>query len=57
MVKSPKLYVNVGYFLLLAAVVLKIILLLNPGMVAMFKPSSLLILANISFVLALLVKK
>jgi hypothetical protein len=57
MVVSSKLLVGVGLILMAAAVILKVMGSVTPGMICVIKPSSLLILANISFVLAVLYKK
>jgi hypothetical protein len=52
MTKTSKLLVAVGIALILAAVILKIM-----GLFEFVKPSSLLILANTSLILAILLKK
>lgn len=52
MTKTSKLLVAVGCALILAAVILKIM-----GLFGIVKPSSLLILANTSLILAILLKK
>ncbi len=54
---SLKLFVTLGCIFLAGAVVLRGIGFISPPAMCVFKPSSLLILANISFVLAILVKK
>ncbi|MDD5155058.1 MAG: hypothetical protein PHF11_01035 [Candidatus Omnitrophica bacterium] len=53
---SVKFFILIGCFLLLAAVILRYAGLYSPA-ILVIKPSSLLILANISFVLAVLAKK
>ncbi len=56
MFKSPKLFVVLGCFFIGLAVVLRFAALVNPNIILAVKPASLLILANISFVVALLKK-
>lgn len=56
MTKTSKLLVAVGCALILAAVILRAMLLFNPT-ASLIKPSSLLVLANTSFILAILLKK
>jgi hypothetical protein len=56
MFKSPKPFVFLGFFLIGLAVVLRFAALANPRVMLAVKPVSLLVLANISFVLALLKK-
>lgn len=54
---STKFFVTMGCIFLAGAVIIRGIGLINPSVMYVFKPSSLLILANISYVLAILVKK
>ncbi|MBU0504227.1 MAG: hypothetical protein ABH882_04305 [Candidatus Omnitrophota bacterium] len=54
---SLKFFVTLGCIFLAGAAILRGIGFINPPAMYVFKPSSLLILANISFVLAILAKK
>jgi hypothetical protein len=54
---SAKFFVIIGCIFLAGAFLIRTIGLVNPLVMYVFKPSSYLILANISFVLAILVKK
>lgn len=57
MTNSSKFFVAVGCLFILAAVILKGMGFSNPAALGIVKPSSLLILANTSFILAILLKK
>jgi len=57
MTNSSKFFVVIGCLLIAAAIVLKGMALVNPAVVRVVKASSLLILANTSFILAILLKK
>jgi hypothetical protein len=57
MTGSAKFLVFMGFLLLLVAVVLRGTGFFHPAAVGIIKPSSLLILANTAFILALLLKK
>jgi len=57
MTNSSKFFVVIGCLLMVLAVILKVTGFVNPAVMRVIKPSSFLILANISFVLAILVKK
>jgi len=57
MTNSAKFFVAIGCLLFLAAVVLRCIGFYNPVVMRVIKPSSLLILTNTSFILAILLKK
>jgi hypothetical protein len=52
-----KLFLVVGCLLLLVAVIMKVIGFYNPAAMGLIKPSSLLILVNTSFILAVLLRK
>ncbi len=53
---SSKFYVLLGYIILIIALLAKALVLANPNMSMLVKPSSFLILANIAFVLAVIAK-
>lgn len=57
MSKSAKRFVVLGCLLIAGAVAVKIMWLTNPSAALPLKSSSLLILANTAFLLALLLKK
>lgn len=57
MTSSAKFFILVGCLLLLVAVILRGIGFVNPAVMSVIKPSSFLILANTSFILAILLKK
>ncbi|MFA5411408.1 MAG: hypothetical protein WC321_06105 [Candidatus Omnitrophota bacterium] len=59
MKNSPESLITIGCLFILAAVVLKLMVFANPAIAAIriAKPSSLLILANTFFILAVLLKK
>ncbi|MDP2928178.1 MAG: hypothetical protein Q8N80_05220 [Candidatus Omnitrophota bacterium] len=57
MTNSSKSFVVIGCLLIVAAFILKGTSFVNPAVVRAVKASSLLILANTSFILAILFKK
>lgn len=57
MTNSSKFFVVIGCLLIAAAFILKGMAFVNPATVWLVKASSLLILANTSFILAILLKK